>query len=123
MLCSNCNIDAYKYKCPKCSIKLCSVFCSNLHKTLTCENNIENSKSIKSILNLEDGEIMSDEESEENIQFLQKLKNSAELMEIIQNPNVIKWIKAVNANSNKLDEALNFVDFEKFADECHKIFP
>lgn len=57
-ICSICHVSAFKYKCPRCSIKTCSLACSKAHKSQTSCSGIKDLQYAKTITDV--SELMTD---------------------------------------------------------------
>ncbi|XP_050409013.1 zinc finger HIT domain-containing protein 3 [Patella vulgata] len=137
--CEVCNENDFKYKCPQCRIKYCSVKCYKQHKAEVCKPplKIEEEKN-NPVLEVqkkesleEEGEITGDESDDETdtkdkvpIELLQKLEQSSEITKMLENPHLRAMMENLyNSDNCGLDvsHAMQEPIFTEFADECLKI--
>lgn len=89
MICEVCNLVEFKYKCPKCLAKYCSLDCFKQHKLVCQTTNVEREEVIKMV----EAHTMNDGEIDE----MEAIGNSIELKTMIRSdPLLEKYIKAIN---------------------------
>ncbi|XP_011862207.1 PREDICTED: zinc finger HIT domain-containing protein 3 [Vollenhovia emeryi] len=119
--CCVCGKDGAAYKCPRCRELYCSVACCREHKTRPCEPPVlpERPKERQRI-----GEYKFPTEDTVPAEKLQKLCDSKELINCLQNPH-LRHIMSAIMNSPNPTEAITLAMkepiFVEMADACLKI--
>ncbi|ESO98155.1 hypothetical protein LOTGIDRAFT_226635 [Lottia gigantea] len=132
-ICEVCKVGEFKYKCPQCLLKYCSVKCYKSHKEI-CQkpdSNI-NDKETTSLAIAEKTEGLNDilrlgeEETADRVPLekLQMLENSSNMKVILENPHLRAMMENLcNSEHAEQEMAKAMMEpiFTEFADECLKI--
>nr|CAG4635206.1 EOG090X0JQ4 [Alona affinis] len=121
-LCQVCGVDPFKYKCPTCYIKHCSLDCYKVHRQSPCEK--------------PSGVPPSDDNSAAPFKYqfptadtvpldkLQELAGSEEVKECLSNPHVRQMLKSLvqsQTPDSSIKEAMQEPIFLELAHACLKI--
>ncbi|XP_068239215.1 zinc finger HIT domain-containing protein 3 isoform X2 [Palaemon carinicauda] len=122
--CQVCSHAAFKYKCPSCSVKYCSVPCYKIHKAVPCQP-----KKSEANVTLEidgQGNILSRQvlfPTDDTVMpaTLEKLRASEKLKELFKNQHLREMIKEVDSHPNPklmMHRAMKEPIFTEFTDVC-----
>ncbi|CAG0914857.1 unnamed protein product [Notodromas monacha] len=121
--CAVCKVEQFKYRCPKCQLKSCSLACSKKH--------LESGLCVEACRSATPNDSMKCvpvvEFEPENVvpaELLARLRESAELKDVLRNPDLRRFLTVLSASGNPwrdLKEAMQCPVFISFADICLKI--
>nr|CAG4646727.1 EOG090X0JQ4 [Macrothrix elegans] len=124
VLCQVCNVQDFKYKCPTCFMKYCSLTCFKTHRENPCEkpapSTAEDDKineNIKPIYHFPTVDTVP-------VDKLEQLAESEEIKECLSNPHVRKILKSlVESKTPDVDikEAMQEPIFLELAQACLKV--
>lgn len=122
--CQICNGQDFKYKCPTCFIKFCSVQCFNVHKELPCEKPAVAPPSEN--LPVEHPPLTYRFPTADTVpvEKLQALAHSDELKECLSNPhvrNILKSLVQSQTPETSITNAMKEPIFLELAHACLKI--
>ncbi|XP_043485601.1 zinc finger HIT domain-containing protein 3 [Polistes fuscatus] len=126
-ICSICEKDLAKYKCPTCRTPFCSVTCGKEHKKADCKPSSPTPPPPSSLLSPSSPETKSEEDAEKDIvplEILQKLSQNQEVKNCLKNPQVRDIVTFIANNEDPM-EAINLAMtesvFVELADACLKV--
>nr|CAG4647571.1 EOG090X0JQ4 [Megafenestra aurita]SVE92784.1 EOG090X0JQ4 [Megafenestra aurita] len=123
-LCQLCNKAVFKYKCPTCYIKYCSLPCFKAHKETPCEKPSAPCPSENLPIEAVPLSYKFPTTDTVPIEKLQALANSEELKESISNPHVREILKSLVQSQNPKEDIENAMKepiFLEFAHACLKV--
>eukprot|EP00118_Oscarella_pearsei_P009741 m.56846 g.56846 ORF g.56846 m.56846 type:complete len:144 (+) comp34661_c0_seq6:17-448(+) len=132
--CSSCQIcreKPWKYKCPVCVVRYCSVACFKSHKEDNCKPAVPLNRKEDGELSSSDNEAVAtltteniEEDDIVSVEKLHQLGQSKEIHEMLKNPHLRDILQSIYRSSNpevELGDALDIPIATEFADECLKI--
>ncbi|KAI4477845.1 hypothetical protein M0804_012325 [Polistes exclamans] len=126
-ICSICEKDLAKYKCPTCRTLFCSVICGKEHKKADCKTPSPTPPPPSSLLSPPSVENKSKEDAENETipsEILEKLSQDQTIKNCLKNPQVRDILHFVVNNEDPmeaLDLALTESIFVELADACLKV--
>ncbi|XP_055299239.1 zinc finger HIT domain-containing protein 3 [Sitodiplosis mosellana] len=125
MKCLECSDDTRKYKCPRCNNFCCSFECFKKHKDVDCTPaKTENEEKCQKTENVKKTILQFTTEDTVDPEKLEQLGNSEALKDLLRNPHLREFIRAVDSSENAR-KAMRYAMLEplfiEFADECLKI--
>ncbi|KAK7070165.1 Zinc finger HIT domain-containing protein 3 [Halocaridina rubra] len=125
MSCEICNNTDFRYKCPTCRLKYCSVSCYRTHREKSCEPKLEEiTIEIDRKGNSSYHQVLFPTDDTVSLETLEKLSESKELKKLLQNPHLCDIIKEVDSHPNPklmMSRAMREPIFTEFTDVCLNI--
>nr|SVE77377.1 EOG090X0JQ4 [Daphnia lumholtzi]SVE78002.1 EOG090X0JQ4 [Daphnia lumholtzi]SVE78630.1 EOG090X0JQ4 [Daphnia lumholtzi]SVE79260.1 EOG090X0JQ4 [Daphnia lumholtzi] len=122
--CQICNAQPFKYKCPTCFIKYCSVPCFNVHKELPCEKpSVAPQPENLTVENVPMAYKFATADTVP-VEKLQALAQSDEVKECLSNPhvrNILKSLVQSQTPGTSIAAAMKEPIFLELAHACLKI--
>nr|CAG4648407.1 EOG090X0JQ4 [Moina brachiata]SVE93390.1 EOG090X0JQ4 [Moina brachiata] len=121
--CEICTTDEFKYKCPTCLLKYCSITCYKVHKETPCQKQSEQQVAVK----LERETVLGyDFPTSDTVmpEKLQALGSSEEVKQCLSNPhvrNILTSLVHSKAPEKAIDEAMKEPIFFELAHACLKV--
>ncbi|KAJ8266337.1 hypothetical protein GJAV_G00129240 [Gymnothorax javanicus] len=133
-VCSVCNEQTPKYKCPRCKVRYCSVTCCKNHKD-DCQAtkqtvspamvpNVQATHNLEREWSIEDLFDEDDQSDRVPLQRLKELGTSKDLKAMLCNPHLRRLLLTVDQAKDKADIMKVVMQeplFVEFADQCLKI--
>ncbi|XP_066961684.1 zinc finger HIT domain-containing protein 3 [Macrobrachium rosenbergii] len=125
-LCQVCGHVSFKYKCPSCSLRYCSVLCYKTHKATPCQPKREANVTLEidGQGNILSRQVLFPTDDTVVPATLEKLETSEKLKELLKNPHLREMIKEVDSHPNAklmMHRAMKEPIFTEFADICLNI--
>lgn len=124
VVCEVCSNTAFKYKCPSCTIKYCSVPCYKIHQEKMCQSNLQETNIVLDVdnkVNALTSQVLFPTDDTVLPQTLEKLSNSKQLRDLLKNRHLRDVIKEVDSHPDAkliMQRAMKEPIFTEFADVC-----